>query len=163
MDHHIELSIVTPRYFVEQTGLRGSPFILMATFEFLTWEPIIPFISSYCHVYQFVAILLHISCFIFYNLLFYILILFTWMCCVLLLLIIAVVFYLTCQKWRNKDVQSINNVYRFISQEILVLKLNAFVKYHRASDFNAHWRFDSISGCIYAKRVNHSIDKTLQF
>ena len=45
---------------------------------------------------------------IFYNLLFYILILFTWMCCVLFLLIIDVVFYLTCQKWRNKDVQPIN-------------------------------------------------------
>ena len=32
------------------------------------------------------------------------------MCCVLLLLIIAIVFYLTCQKWRNKDVQSINQL-----------------------------------------------------
>ena len=44
----------------------------------------------------------------FYNSLFCILILFTWICCILLLLIIAVVFFSTCQKWRNKDVQSIN-------------------------------------------------------
>ena len=59
-------------------------------------------------MYTVTHILLYIFCFIFQNLLCYILILFTWICCVLLPLIIAVAFYLTCQKWRNKYVQSIN-------------------------------------------------------